>query len=213
MYKRKDLHVAICTLFHFAGSDTLISGIPQIAVVEIDPRTPQGTKIYSYNMFLNITKGSPLMEFYGNHTISWLLYYFTTYHGKDIWSDEFWDYAYHYYMPQFGVKVPGMEVSAFIYLTGPIEELFPVSNTEIEQCSWGNSTFIKVPVEIYLLSPYLYHLGTSLIDHDIYVQGYKHSYLHHWIDVKTNAGEIFMLFYCAWNTALNCSDELFMKGN
>ena len=164
--------------------------------MEINPQTPRGVKIYSYNLFLNITGGSPLKEIDGNSTISWFLYYDSTYHGGNSSSYEYYDY--HYYEPQFGIKVPGMDVSAFIDLTGPIEELFPVSNTDIEQCSWGNFTFIKVPVDVYLLSPYVYHLGTSYIGSFIAAESYNQStFLFSRLGVETNAGEEFMLFQCA----------------
>ena len=207
----KDFNVGIYTLFHFAGSDALISGIPEFTYVEINPQTPQGTKIYSYNLFLNITVGSPLMELDGNPTISWYLYYGETYHGENSSSYEYWDYIDHYYEPQFGIKVPGMEVSTFVDLTGPIEGLFPVSNPEIEQCSWGNFTFIKVPVDVYLVSPYVYHLGTSFIHSRILAESYSQStYLYNSLGVETNVGEELMLFQCACKTVLNWSDEIFM---
>ena len=77
----EDFHVGIYELFHFVESDALISGIPKATYVEINPQTPQGTKVHSYNLFLNITVGSPLMGFDGNSTISWFLYYADTYHG------------------------------------------------------------------------------------------------------------------------------------
>ena len=196
-------------MFHFTGSDALISGIPGFAYMEINPQTPQGTKIYSYNLFLNITGRSSLKEFDGNSTIRWFIYYHFTYHGGNSSSYEHYDS--HYYEPQFGIKVPGMEVSAFIDLTGPIEELFPISNPDIEQCSWGNFTFIKVPVDVYLLSPYVYHLGASFIASLISVESYSHStYLFSWLGVETNAGEDFMLFQYACKTVPNWSDELIM---
>ena len=117
---------------------------------------------------------------------------------------DFWHYYYHYYQPQFGIKVPGMEVSAFIDLTGPIEELFPISNPDIEQCSWGNFTFVKVPVDVYLLSPYVYHLGTSFISSYITAESYSQStYSSNWLGVETNAGEKIMLFQCACKIVLN----------
>ena len=202
------LHIRICTLFYYAGSDALISGIPQVTFTDIDPRTSQGTKVYHYNMFLNISNGSAFTNFDGNDAISLSLKYQLTYHWEDPGSIEDWDYIYHYYVPQFGIKVPGMDISAFIDLTGLIEELVPFSNKEIEQCSWGGSTFIKVPVEIYLLSPYLYHLGTSLIVQDIYVQSNGQSYYQYrWLGIETNAGEKFILFHCARKAILNCCDE------
>ena len=103
-------------------------------------------------MFLNITNGSSFAKFDGDIVFRWFFHHSFSLHNTGL-------FYYHYYQSEFGVKLPGMEVSQSVNLMGPIKELFPVSNTEIEQCSWGNSTFIKVPVDIYLLSPYLYHLG------------------------------------------------------
>ena len=187
----------------FAGSDTLISGIPEYALVEIGPQTPQGTKIYSYNMFLNTTDGSPFTEFDENDLIDWFIYYGSTYHGEDPQSYVYWADIYHYYEPQFGIKVPGMEISAYINLTGLIEDISPVSDKEIEQCSWGNSTFIKVPVDVYLLSPYIYHLGTSFIVSRISVEtSSQFTYRFNRLAVETNAGEKFMPIHSVCNCVL-----------
>ena len=148
------------------------------------------------------------MNFDGNDTISLSFYYQLTYHREDPGNPQALDYIYRYYAPEFGIKLSGMDISAFIDLKGPIEELFPVSNTEIEQCSWGGSTFIKVPVEIYLLSPYLYHLGISFIIYDIYVPGYGHPpHLYKWLAIETNAGEKFMLFDCTRKMMLSFCDQ------
>ena len=164
--------------------------------MEFDPQTPQGTKLFSFDMLLNITKGSPILELGENFTINWFFYYDGNYHGDDVNFVYYLNHYYHYYEPQVGIKLPGMNTSAFINLTGPVEELFPLSNTDIEQCSWGGSTFIKVPVGIYLQSPYLYHLGTLFLYSYINVLEKKQNYFQ-WVDsfdteffITTNAGNI-----------------------
>ena len=170
---------------YFAESSALISGIPEYTKIELNPQTPQGTKILSYNLFLNITEGSPFVEFEDDITLNWYLYYNSTYYHANN-SISYPNSYVHYYQPELGVKVPEREVSTYINLTGSIEELFPLSNTEIVQCSWRNSTFIKVPVGMYLLSPYLYHLGIFAVYSDIYVgNNYKSAYL----GMETNAGK------------------------
>ena len=150
--------------------------------MEIDPRTPHGTKVLSYNMYLNITKGSPYLENDGNYTVNLGFGCCTRLaHNEDLLSNEFYynfNFYNHYYRTLLGVKLPGMNVSASINLMGPFEALFPLSNAEIQQCHWRGSTFIKVPVGIYLLSPYIYHLGIMYVrisgvirDEDYYIKG------------------------------------------
>ena len=151
--------------------------------------------MFAYNMYLNITEGSPLLELDDNDTITWFIYYDVDYHSRDLYTDQ--PYKHQYYQTQFGIKLPGMEVSATINLNGPIEEAFPLTSKYIEQCSWGKSTFIKVPAEVYLLSSYLYHLGTSLVYSYISVlkhrENYYHSrYFYGYLSVVTNAGEEFL---------------------
>ena len=158
----------------FAEKNKIISWIPGLPSVQIDPQTPQGTKLFSFNVFLNISEGSLALELGDNFTINWASYYKRTYH-------PYHTNYYHYYQPQIGVKLPGMNISSFVNLTGPVQELFPVSNAEIEQCSWGNFTFIKVPVDIYLQSPYLYHLGQSYMYNSIRVLESKQSYFQ-WVE-------------------------------
>ena len=145
----------------FTEKNKVISWIPELPSVEIDPQTPQGTKLFSFNLFLDISEGSPALALGNKFTINWAISYQRTYHGYNPAYYNYYDFIYysHYYQPQIGVKLPGINISTFVNLTGPIEELFPMSNAEIEHCSWANFTFIKVPVEIYLQSPYLYHLG------------------------------------------------------
>ena len=181
----------------FVGTNALVSGIPQYPSVDLDPKTPQGTKVFSYNLFLNISTGSPFLELDGNSTIMWYLFYDGTYHTGDFYDYYYQYYYYHYYQPQFGIKLPEMEVSGFINLTGPIEVAFPLSNTEIEQCSWGSSTFIKVPVEIYLESPYIYHLGTSVLQGYIHVEentlsNYQSYYFGTSFIITTSAGRMLL---------------------
>ena len=184
-----------------AETNEIISGIPELPSVEVDPQTPQGTKLFSFNLFLNISEGSPALEIGENFTIMWSFYYDGNFHGDDPTSYYYLYHHYHYYQPQIGVKLPGMNTSTFINLTGPVQELFPVSNTEIEQCSWGGFTFIKVPVEIYLQSPYLYHLGTLFLHNYIRLQEKKQDYFQ-WVDsfgteifITTNAGKISTDYY------------------
>ena len=124
-------------------------------------------------MYLNITEGSPLLEFDEDDTI-----------GLNVYSGS-WNVHYsngelntyiHYYQAQFGAKLPGEEVSTFINSTGPVEEAFPLSDPEIEQCSRESSPFIKVPVEVYLQSPYIYHLGVVFSWIEIYVTNNTQDY-------------------------------------
>ena len=175
--------------------------------MQLDPRTPKGAKIFSYNVFLNITNGSSFAEYEGDVVFRWSFFPLIALHDKGL-------FYYHYYVPQIGIKVPGMEVSQSVNLTGPIEKLFPVSNTEIEQCSWGNSTFIKVPIGIYLLSPYVFHLGTLVVDSIIIVQWFSQAnyiYFGSFLTVETSAGEKHKLLHCSCNIACiqfqsqNCS--------
>ena len=145
-------------------------------------------------MFLNMTEGSPFVELDDNVTLNWYFYYRPTYYHADN-SSGYSNFYSHYYQPEIGVEVPGMEVSTYIYLTGKIEELFPLSNTEIEQCSWRNSKFIKVPVEMYLLSPYLYHLGIFFLSSSIHMyvgSYYRSTYLGTNVVIETNAGKKFI---------------------
>ena len=148
-------------------------------------------------MFINVTDAPPLGEFDGNTTMYWYLYYGSTFHTENPIS--YLNNYNHYYEPQIGIKVPGMEVSGFIDLDGPIEELFPLTHPEIEQCTWGGSTLIKVPVDIYLLSPHLYHLGTTVMYSEIYLEIYNQSaYLYNYLSIETNAGKKNMQFQCAF---------------
>ena len=177
-----------CTIF--AEKNKIISWIPGLPSVEIEPETPQGTKLFSFNVTLNISEGSLALELGKNFTINWAIPYKRTFHYQYYTSYS------HYYHPQIGVKLPGMNISTFVNLTGPIEELFPVSTGEIEQCSWGSFTFIEVPVEIYLQSPYLYHLGKVYMYNSIRVLENKQN-PYQWVDsldtdfsITANAGKI-----------------------
>lgn len=167
----------------------------------VDAKTPHGTKLFSYNLYLNITEGAPFLEFHGNYTLDLYFSYQSHFHNGDLASNEFsYDLNYrHYYRPTLGFKFPGMEVSSSIYLTGPFEVLFPLSNAEIQKCRWRGSTFIKIPLGIYLLSPYLYHLGVLRM----YLRGSLRgnsqiSYLREEISgdafINTNAGKNILCF-------------------
>ena len=137
-------------------------------------------------MFLNITEGSRYFNYGGNYIVSLSICCRSYHHNDDI-------YHYHYYQTLLGIKVPQTNVSASVYLMGPFEALFPLSNEEIQQCHWRGSTFVKIPVAIYLLSPYLYHLGITQmhISHTVAVDGFFYTYGTA-VFIKTNAGKNFL---------------------
>ena len=182
---------------YFAESNTLILGIRRYISVQLDPQTSQGTKVISYNLFLNITDGSPLGQFDNDDEIGWYID-----HASVVQEEN-----YHYYLnypsvPEFGIKLPGMEVSTLINFTGYFEAIVPLSNPDIEQCSWGGSTFIKVPVEIHLLSPYLYHLGTLTFNSRITVyNNYQSLYFYTQLAMEINAGKKVTQLQCSGTTA------------
>ena len=88
--------------------------------MEIDPQTPQGTKLFTFSLFLNISEGSPALEIGKNFTIVWDFYYDGTFHTDYSTDFSYLHHYYHYYHPQLGVKLPGMDISSFINLTGPV---------------------------------------------------------------------------------------------
>lgn len=184
----------ISSILFCAASNTNISVSPGLMGLKADPETPQGTLVFSYNMYLNISEGTNILQLDGDDTFSLHAYSGEVFHFSegDLSSTELY-YYYHYYQTQFSIKLPGMEASTFINLTGPIQEKFPLSNALIEECSWGNSAYIKVPVEVFLDSPYLYHLGNIYVYIDGYIREntqnyYQEHYFYNELYISTTAG-------------------------
>ena len=135
---------------------------PGIRGLQFEPQTQEGTLISIYTMYFNISDGSPLHTFNASGMIEISVQSNAIKHfGKETLPNSSYQFPYYYhdYRPQFTIHLPGFENSTLINAAGPIDSIFPVSSSAIETCLRAGSKFLVVPVEIYLSSPFFYHLG------------------------------------------------------
>lgn len=143
------------------AKDQVVVISPGVDGFELDPQTPKGTLISKYTLYFNVSDGSPLMNFNESGMLEMFVQSNPVRHSASegpSTSTEFL-YHYHYYKAQFGVKLPGVKEATLVNVTGPIDMILSLSNPTIKTCFRAGSAFIMVPVEIYLWSPFFYHLG------------------------------------------------------
>ena len=171
----------VLVFLRLIATDQVMMISPGIKSMEFDPQTPKGTLISVYTIYFNISDGSPLHKFNESGELEVFVQSDAIKHfgaeGMSSSSNQFL-YYYHYYETQFSVHLPGIEDTTFVREAGPIDSIFSVDNSVIETCSRDGSKFLIAPVEIYLSSPFFYHLGLQWLSLKVAIsQGDPKKYL------------------------------------
>lgn len=165
---------------------------PVFQVFDADPTTMGGSLVTTLNLNYNITPGSHISTLL-YPLVSMFVYPFGVTHNEE--TVDYYDIFenFHYYLPEFALSLNGENASNPITINGSdhVTTLFPASNPGVEQCTRGNSTFLRVQVEMHLESPYFYHLGQHSIQVYASLDNGTYSYYSYStlaINVNTDAG-------------------------